>query len=83
MKAGWLGHDLSSPMRTTLEGATVLPWMVNTETVPSARLATSASVPCRLIETPDAPMPACSVAITAGGVARRSTTLTRLSGMVL
>ena len=56
---------------------------MNTDTVPSARLATSASVPCRLIDTPAAPLPASSVAITAGGVARRSTTLTRLSGMVL
>ena len=83
VKAGWLGPDLSSPSRTTLEGATVLPWMVNTDTVPSARLATSASVPCRLIDTPAAPIPASSVAITAGGVARRSTTLTRLSGTVL
>jgi hypothetical protein len=60
-----------------------LPWIVNTDTVPAARLATSASVPCRLIDTPAAPAPASRVVITRGGVARRSTTETRLSGMVL
>ena len=47
---------------------------MNTETVPSLRLATSASVPARLMETPAAPLPACKVAITAGGLALRSIT---------
>ena len=42
-------------------------------------MATIASVPARLIETPEAPVPACSVAITAGGDARRSITDRRLS----
>ena len=61
-------------------GVTVLPAMVKTETLPSLRFATSARVPAWLIEIPDAPAPALSVAITAGGFASRSLTLTRLSG---
>ncbi len=40
--------------------------MVKTETVPSLRLATSASVPALLIDTPAAPWPACRVASTLG-----------------
>ena len=43
--------------------------MVKTETVPSLRLATSASVPALLIETPAAPWPACRVASTLGAAA--------------
>ena len=70
-------------MVTLLRGVTVLPWMPKTDTVPSDRLATSASVPCRLMLTPAAPAPAWSVLITRGGVALRSTTDTLLSGICL
>src|SRR5216683_2424116 len=72
VKTTWQGPDLSSPSRIRPAGATVLPWMVKTDTVPAARLATRASVPCRLTDTPAAPAPASSVAITAGGVTPRS-----------
>ena len=54
--------------------------MVNTETVPSTRLETSASVPARLIDTPAAPLPAFSEASTLGGVALRSMTVTSSLG---
>jgi hypothetical protein len=56
-------------------GVSALPFTVNTETVPSLRLATSASVPCLLNDTPAAPAPALSVAITTGGAAFRSITV--------
>ena len=55
--------------------------MVNTDTVPSARLATSARLPCRLMESPAGPLPASKVAMTCGGEAFRSMTETRLSGI--
>jgi hypothetical protein len=71
------------PTSTVPAGVTVLPWMVKTETVPSAMLETRASVPCRLIEIPAAPLPASSVAMTFGGLALRSMTETRLSGVCL
>ncbi len=60
---------------------TVRPLIVNTETVPSMRFATSASVPARLTDTPEAPAPARSVARTARGDALRSITETVSSGM--
>src|SRR2546430_17232141 len=69
-------------MVTLPTGVTVLPEIENTETVPSLRLATSASVPRRLVEMPAALLPASSVAITAGGDAFRSQTETRVSGTV-
>src|SRR5438445_12534534 len=69
-------------MVTLPTGVTVLPEIENTETVPSLRLATSASVPRRLIEMPAALLPASSDAITAGGDALRSMTETRVSGTV-
>src|SRR5207253_10644349 len=53
---------------------TVRPATVKIDTVPSLRLATSARVPSPLNDTPDAPRPACTVAITAGGVAFKSIT---------
>ena len=53
-------------MLTLPAGSTFAPAIVNTETVPSARLATSASVPALLIDTPEAPLPACSVAMILG-----------------
>src|SRR5437879_8974855 len=69
-------------MVTLPTGVTVWPEIENTDTVPSLRLATSASVPRRLIEMPAALLPASSVAITAGGDAFRSMTETRVSGTV-
>ncbi len=56
---------------------------MKTDTVPSARLATSASVPARLIETPAGALPVSSVAMMRGGVALRSTTDIVLFGMRL
>lgn len=53
---------------------------MKTDTLPSIRLATSASVPDGLIATPDAPAPVSCVPITVGGDARRSITLTMWSG---
>jgi len=68
---GVAGADFSSAIVTLPTGVTVLPEIENTDTVPSLRLATSASVPRRLIEMPAALLPASSVAITAGGDAVR------------
>src|SRR5262249_4988646 len=56
--------------------------MEKTETVPSDRLATSASVPARLIDTPAAPCPACNCAETLGGEALRSMTVSLSLGTV-
>src|SRR5438093_588795 len=53
------------------------------DAVPSLRVATSASVPWRLIEMPAALLPASSVVVTAGGDAFRSMADTRVSGTVL
>src|SRR3989442_3185842 len=83
VKVTWLVPDFSSAIVTLPTGVTVLPEIVNTDTVPSLRLATSASVPWRLIEMPAALLPASSVAMTAGGDAFRSMTDTRVSGTVL
>ena len=63
--------------RPCRQASTSCPRSVKTETVPSLRLATNASVPPGLIETPAGPSPVSSVAITAGGVALRSITLRR------
>src|SRR5262245_23553970 len=64
-----LGPDFSPPTVTLPAGVTVVPAMVKTDTVPSSRLATNASVPALLMETPAAPLPACRVASTLGAVA--------------
>src|SRR5438105_5286752 len=80
--ATWLGPALSSPKLTLPTGVSVLPAMEKTETVPSERLATSASVPARLIDTPAAPCPACNWAETLGGEALRSMTVSLSSGTV-
>ena len=66
VKTTALGPDFSPPTVTLPAAVTVVPAMVKTETVPSVRLATSASVPALLIETPAAPLPACRVASTLG-----------------
>jgi hypothetical protein len=65
---------------TVPAGRTSRPAMVKIETVPSARLATRASLPSGLIETPEAPCPACKVATTRGGPSFRAMTLTLSSG---
>src|SRR2546422_7580639 len=83
VKVAWLVPDFPSAIVTLPPGVTVLPEIVNTDTVPSLRLATSASVPWRLIEMPAPLWPASSVAMTAGGDAFRSMTDTRVSGTVL
>ena len=56
--------------------------IVSTDTVPSRRLATRASVPAALMATPDAPRPALIVASTTGVAAASSMTVTRSSGAV-
>ena len=63
-------------------GVSTLPAIEKTDTVPSDRLATSASVPARLIDTPAAPLPACSCAETLGGEALRSITVSLSSGTI-
>jgi hypothetical protein len=50
--------------------------------VPSPRLVTSTSLPSGLNETPAGETPSSSVAITVGGEALRSITLSLLSGTV-
>src|SRR6266850_1838121 len=79
VSATWLGPDFSSPRRTLPAGVTVLPLIVNTETVPSLRFAARARLPCRLIEMPATPAPASSVAMTRIGEDCRSITETLLS----
>src|SRR5215469_15514938 len=61
-----LGPDFSPPTVTLADAVTVLPARVKTETVPSSRLATSASVPALLIAIPEDPLPAASVVRTFG-----------------
>src|SRR5262249_45026303 len=80
--ATWDGPDFSSPKLILPTGVSVWPAIENTETVPSERLATSASVPARLIDTPAAPLPACNCAETLGGEALRSITESLSSGTV-
>src|SRR5438309_4129203 len=79
------GESLSLllPIVTLPAGVTVLPWIVKTDTVPSPRLATSASVPWRVIETPAGFLPVSSVAMIFGGVAFKSTTDIVLLGIRL
>src|SRR5215471_11408539 len=64
----WQGPESGAPILTVPAGVTVVPLIVNTETVPSERFATNASVPALLMETPAAPLPACRVARTFGTV---------------
>ena len=45
VNAAWLVPDFSSAMVILPTGLTVVPWIEKTDTVPSLRLATSASVP--------------------------------------
>src|SRR6266853_5384680 len=65
---GWVATD------TVPTGFTFLPSIASTVTESSARLATSANVPARLIAIPEACLPASTVPICAGGDAVRSIT---------
>ena len=65
-----------SPNATLPAGSRCLSLTVNIETDPSARLATSASVPSGDRRTVVAPAPACSTWVTCGGVVVRSSTET-------
>jgi hypothetical protein len=65
---GWVATD------TVPTGFTFLPSIVSTVTESSARLATSANVPARLIAMPEARLPASTVAVWTGGDAVRSIT---------
>src|SRR3982074_153917 len=82
-KIAWLGPDFASPSAILPAGVSALALIVKTDTVPSLRLATSASVAARLIETPAAPAPACSVARIFGGEDFRSITVSLSSGIAL
>src|SRR5262245_4613404 len=77
-----LGPDLASPSWTLPLAGTVLPLTVRIETVPSPRFVTSASLPSGLNDTPAGELPSSRVAMTAGGDALRSMTLSLLSGAV-
>src|SRR6266536_2582755 len=74
-----LGPDFGFA-KIDLSGGGQMAEMVKIETVPSLRLATSASVPARLIEMPAGPSPVSRVVITAGGFPLRSSTVSLLSG---
>ena len=63
-----------SPIATVSTTFTVLPWIESTLIELSARLATSASVPCRLIASPDGCLPTSTVVRSAGGLVVRSMT---------
>src|SRR5215467_5086020 len=65
---GWVATE------TVLTGFTVLPSIASTVTESSARLATSANVPARLITMPEGCLPASTVPICVGGDAVKSIT---------
>lgn len=67
-------------MATVSISVTCLPAMRSTLTELSARLATSARLPARLIDRPEGCLPTVSVSISLGGVVLRSITNRRLSG---
>ncbi len=77
--ATWHGAE-ALPKSSLPAGVSVLPLTVKIESVPSARFATSTSVPDGLIETPVAPRLACNVCVTTGGLAFRSITESLSSG---
>ena len=72
-----------APTETVSVTSTSLPWIDSTESVPSARLATSARSPFGLIASPEGCLPTVTVPITLGGLAFRSTRNTLLSGSSL
>src|SRR6185503_11756404 len=82
VKTGSDGVQAGSPRSTFPTGVTLLPAIARTDTVPSLRLATSASEPAGLIDTPEGPRPTRNVVRTAGGVDCRSMTVTASSGTV-
>ena len=71
------------PIVTVSVTLTSLPAIDSTEIDPSSRLQTSASVPAALIARPDGFLPSVRVAMTAGGLAFRSMTNSRLSETVV
>src|ERR1700712_303403 len=75
-----LGSEALLPVSTLPASVSRLSLTVNTETVPSARLAISASVPSGDTRTCVAPSPAAIDCTTFGGDDLRSITETRLSG---
>ena len=75
-----LGLDCGAPKSTLPAGATVFPVIVNTDTVPALRSATSARLPARLMAMPAAPIPASRKPTTFGGGVVKSITDTRSSG---
>jgi hypothetical protein len=79
-KATALGPDLASPSEILPPGLNALPASVNTETVPSERLATRTRLPALLMAIPAAPAPASTVPTTLGGEVFRSMIETLLSG---
>ena len=77
-----LGSDFGLPVSTLPTAVSRLSLTVKTETVPSARLAISASVPSGETRTCVAPRPAVSDCTTFGGLLVRSNTVTRSSGEI-
>ena len=75
--------ETDSPIATVSIISTFLPAMRSTLMELSARLATSARVPARLIDSPDGCLPTLTVSISRGGLATRSMTQTRVSGTCL
>src|SRR5216683_4854773 len=73
--AAWLPEDAAGLATDTVSTSfTVLPSIDSTLTESSARLATSASVPARLIAIPEGCLPTSTVAIWTGGEVVRSIT---------
>src|SRR3954469_6609158 len=73
------GPEVLLPRSTLPAAVTVFPEMVSTDTVPSPRFPTRARLPARFMPMPAGAEPSSSVAITAGGLALRSMTESRLS----
>ena len=80
---GWLGPEFASPSLIFSFSLHLPPAFARTETVPSLRFATSASVPALLIDTPAAPFPTLTVSTIFGGEALRSMTASLSSGAIL
>ena len=77
-----LGSEPLLPRSSLPTGGQLLVGTVNTETVPSVRLAISASLPSGETRTVVAPAPAVRLCVIFGGLLVRSITLTRSSGPV-
>ena len=77
-----LGIDALLPRSSLVTGVSFLSATLYTETVPSVRLAISASLPSGETRTVVAPRPAVRLWVIFGGLPVRSSTLTRSSGPV-